>query len=112
YGWSLGYMGGLFALGLCLAYITWAHGQSLPATHYVPVTMLITAGCFGIAALPTFLWLRERAVPQPLLPGEGYISVGFKRVRETLQHVRHYRDLFRFLVTLAIYYCGIHTVIV
>jgi UMF1 family MFS transporter len=56
--------------------------------------------------------LRERAAPQPLPAGESYVQVGFARVRHTLAHVRHYRDLFRFLVTLAVYYCGINTVIV
>jgi UMF1 family MFS transporter len=112
YGWSLGYLGGLAVLGLCLGYIQWAQARAVPATDYVPVTMLITAAAFGLAALPTFLWLRERARAQPLAPGESYLGVGFARVRETLRHARHYRDLFRFLVTLAIYYCGIYTVIV
>jgi UMF1 family MFS transporter len=112
YGWSLGYIGGLFVLGLCLVYITGAQARGDEATDYVPVTMLITAAAFGLAALPTFLWLRERAVAQPRAPGESYLRIGFARVRETLQHAQHYRDLFRFLVTLAVYYCGIYTVIV
>ena len=112
YGWALGYLGGLLVLALCLAYITWAvrHGQT--AAQYVPVTMWITAAAFALAALPTFLWLRERAVPVPLLPGQGYVQIGFARVRETLTHVRRYQDLFRFLCALAVYYCGIYTVIV
>jgi MFS transporter, UMF1 family len=67
---------------------------------------------FALAALPTFIWLRERAVPQRLAPGESYFRIGFARVRHTLAHARHYRDLFRFLVTLAVYYCGINTVVV
>jgi UMF1 family MFS transporter len=74
--------------------------------------MWITAVMFALAALPTFLWLRERARPQPLAPGENYIRIGFARVKHTLSHARHYRDLFRFLVTLAVYYCGINTVVV
>src|SRR3989338_961821 len=105
YGWSLGYLGGLLVLGLCLVYIQWAQSQEQAVTQYVPVTMWITAVMFALAALPTFLWLRERAVPQALAPGENYIRIGFA-------HARHYRDLFRFLVTLAVYYCGINTVVV
>jgi len=112
YGWSLGYLGGLLVLGVCLAYITWAKGQGASATEYVPVTMLITAAAFAFASLPTFLWLRERAQRQPFRPGERYFRAGLARVRQTLTHARHYRDLFRFLVTLAIYYSGIYTVIV
>src|SRR6476469_6218830 len=38
WGWSFGYLGGLAALGICLAYIL-AAGR--PATETVPVTMLI-----------------------------------------------------------------------
>lgn len=112
YGWSLGYVGGLLVLALCLAYIQWAQGQGATATQYVPVTMWITAAIFALAALPTFCWLRERAVPQSLLPGQGYVRTGFARVRDTIRHARHYRDLFRFLVTLAVYHCGVNTVIV
>jgi UMF1 family MFS transporter len=112
YGWSLGYVGGLLVLGLCLLYIRWAQAHAATAEQYVPVTMWITAAMFALAAVPTFVWLRERAVPQALPAGEGYVRVGFRRVRETFAHACHYRDLFRFLVTLAIYYCGINTVIV
>ena len=112
YGWSLGYLGGLLVLGLCLAYIQWAQSRGETAVQYVPVTMWITAVMFALAALPTFIWLRERAVPQALAPGENYIRIGFARVRHTLSHARHYRDLFRFLITLSVYYCGINTVVV
>ncbi len=112
YGWSLGYLGGLLVLGMCLVYIQWAQSRGEVAVQYVPVTMWITAIMFALAALPTFLWLRERAVPQALAPGENYIRIGFARVRHTLTHARHYRDLFRFLMTLAVYYCGINTVVV
>jgi UMF1 family MFS transporter len=112
YGWSLGYLGGLLVLGLCLVYIQSAQSRGDVAEQYVPVTLWITAAMFALAALPTFIWLRERAVPQRLAPDENYFRIGFARVRHTLGHARHYRDLFRFLVTLAVYYCGINTVVV
>ncbi len=112
YGWSLGYIGGLLVLGLCLGYIGYAETQGASAEQYVPGAMLITAGAFALAALPTFLWLRERALSTPLAPGETWLRIGFARVRDTLRHARRYQDLFRFLVTLAVYYCGIYTVVV
>jgi UMF1 family MFS transporter len=112
YGWSLGYLGGLAVLAICLAWVQWAEGQGQQAAQFVPVTMWITAAAFALAATPTFLVLRERARPQPMPPGRHYLTVGFERLRVTFAHVRHYRDLFRFLITLAVYYCGIHTVIV
>jgi UMF1 family MFS transporter len=92
--------------------VQWAEGQGQQAAQFVPVTMWITAAAFAFAALPTFLVLRERARAQPLPPQRSYVSIGFERLRVTFAHVRHYRDLFRFLITLAIYYCGIHAVVV
>ena len=58
WGWSLGYLGGLLTLGICLAYVTWAQAGGAPASEFVPVTMLITAALFALASVPTFLILR------------------------------------------------------
>ncbi len=111
WGWALGYIGGLLALGLCLVYVTWAEGQGQVATEYVPVTMLITAGLFALAALPTFLVLRERAVPQPVEPGHRFVRDAFQRLAHTLHHAARYRDLARFLVCVTVYQSGVQTVI-
>lgn len=110
YGWALGYVGGLLVLALCLTYIASAEARGLDATHFVPVTLWLTAAVFALAALPTFLWLPERAQPHPL--DGSYIRDGFARVAQTLRHVRQFRDLFRFLVTLTVYFAGIQTVVV
>jgi MFS transporter, UMF1 family len=64
WGWSFGYFGGMLSLGLCLAYVLWAQGKGIPATEFVPVTMLITATLYGMASVVTFVLLKERAVPQ------------------------------------------------
>jgi UMF1 family MFS transporter len=103
WGWSFGYLGGLAALGLCLAYITAAKGQ--PASHFVPVTMLITAAFFALAATPTFLVLRERATPQPGMDSP------WKRTLQTIREAHRYADLRRFLVCILFYQAGITTVI-
>ena len=64
WGWSFGYFGGMLALGISLAYVLWAQGQGKPASHFVPVTMIITALIYAFASLVTFALLRERARPQ------------------------------------------------
>jgi UMF1 family MFS transporter len=102
WGWSFGYLGGLAALGICLAYIT---SSGKPARDTVPVTMLITAAFFAIAAAPTFLFLRERALPQPRLENP------WVRVRQTLREAQKYRDLKRFLICLLFYQAGITAVV-
>ncbi len=109
WGWSLGYFGGLVALGICLAYVTHAQGQGATAAEFVPVTMLITAAIFAFASLPTFLFLRERAQPQA--DAGTAVRAAFARLAETLRTAQRYRDLRRFLVCLVFYQAGIQTVI-
>jgi UMF1 family MFS transporter len=109
WGWSLGYLGGLLSLGLCLAYLHWASGRGVATDAAVPATMLITAALFGLASLPTFLLLKERAKPQA---GPGHLLQDtFGRLRETLHRARRFQDLWRFLVCIVFYQAGIQTVI-
>lgn len=111
-GWSVGYFGGLLTLGICLGYITWAEARGDTAPDYVPVTLWLTALIFACTAAPTFVWLRERARPSPLEKGMSYTRHGFSQVRRTLIHAAHYRDLFRFLISLTAFQAGVATVVV
>jgi len=111
-GWSVGYFGGLLTLGICLGYITWAEARGDTAPDYVPVTLWLTALIFACTAAPTFVWLRERARPSPLEKGMSYMRHGFLQVRRTLVHAAHYRDLFRFLISLTAFQAGVATVVV
>jgi MFS transporter, UMF1 family len=111
WGWSLGYLGGLLTLGLCLGYVTWAQGQGQQAQQFVPVTMLITAATFAVASLPTFLVLRERARPAPVVPRGNLAWAAFARLAQTVRQAARYRDLARFLVCIVFYQAGIQTVI-
>jgi UMF1 family MFS transporter len=112
YGWGLGYFGGLLTLGVCLAYISAADSRGVTAAEYVPVTLWITAGIFAVAALPTFLWLKERAAPRPFGSTGWVVRAGFREVMATLRQARRFEDLFRFLVVLVIFQSGVSTVIV
>jgi UMF1 family MFS transporter len=109
WGWSVGYLGGLLSLGVCLAYITWAQAHGIPAAQFVPATMLITAGLFALASAPTFVFLRERAVPQGNTTGS--MSAAWGRVLKTLHEAHRYRDLRRFLLCMVFYQAGIQAVI-
>jgi len=111
WGWSLGYVGGLVSLGACLAYVSWAQREGQQAADFVPVTMLITAVLFAISSLPTFLFLKERAVPQPHLQGLNLMQESFARLRQTINHAKNYRDLRRFLICTVFYQAGIQAVI-
>ena len=109
WGWSLGYFGGLVSLGLCLAYVTWAQAHALPPTHYVAVSMLITAVLFAAASVPTFAYLRERA--RPVSDAHDAVKRSFERLADTVRHAFRYRDLARFLVCIVFYQAGVQAVI-
>jgi UMF1 family MFS transporter len=109
YGWSLGYFGGMLVLLLCLGYVEWARQQGHTADQFIPVTMLITASCFALAALPTLLILQERSIRKQ---GAHYIRHAWQRLAQTLAQARHRPDLFRFMLSLTIYSSGVYTVVV
>jgi UMF1 family MFS transporter len=109
YGWGLGYLGGLTTLALCLGYISWAQSRGQSETEFVPATLVVTAAVFALAALPTLLFLRERAIPR----NDGaYVREGLARVVRTVRHAHEHRDLFRFLVSLVVFQAGVNTVVV
>jgi UMF1 family MFS transporter len=110
WGWGLGYLGGLVSLGACLAYVNWAEAHGRQAADFVPVTMLITAALFALASLPTFLFLKERAVPQTHAR-HHLIREAYTRLGQTLRHAARYRDLRRFLICTVFYQAGIQAVI-
>jgi UMF1 family MFS transporter len=105
WGWAFGYLGGLVSLGISLAYILWAEKQGQTATQFVPVTMVITALVFAICATPTFVFLKERALPVPKLRS------AWNEVLNTLSQARRFRDLWQFLVCILFYQAGIMAVI-
>ena len=101
WGWGLGYVGGMLTLGLCLFYVLQAqsHGQS--ADQFVPVTMLITAGIFALAASLSITLLKDR-------PGSaGDISPAWQRLRQTFKHARQHNDFFWLLICTVAYMAGV-----
>lgn len=109
WGWSLGYIGGLITLAVCLAYVIVARGAGQTEAEFVPVTMLITAAIFAAASSFTFLVLKERARPQQ--PGTEGATRALARVGQTLRHARQFEDLLRFLGCIVLYQSGVQTVI-
>ena len=111
WGWSFGYFGGMLSLGLCLAYVLWAQGKGIPATQFVPVTMLITATLYGLASVATFALLKERAVPQSASVQTAGLSASLQRLGQTWRRAREHRDFCWLLACAAFYQAGISVVI-
>ncbi|MCA3034216.1 MAG: MFS transporter [Rhodocyclaceae bacterium] len=116
WGWSFGYFGGMLALGASLGYVLWAQAQGLPAAHFVPVTMLLTAGIYAGASLLTFALLRERAQPQAAglaVAGAGGagLAASLAQLARTWRQARRYRDFTSLLACAVAYQAGISVVV-
>ncbi|HEY9572027.1 MAG TPA: MFS transporter [Pusillimonas sp.] len=107
WGWSFGYFGGMLTLGLSLALVSWASGQGQAASQYVPYVMVLTAVIFGIAAIPSFLFLRERTAPSQR-PAQGMLARLLAAWHETKRDFVDFRLL---LMCGACYQAGIAVVI-
>ncbi|MFQ5669179.1 MAG: MFS transporter [Acidobacteriota bacterium] len=110
YRWGTGYVGGMLSLGLVLPLVKGGFGEDhlLSARLVFPVVAL----WYLIWVFPAFLFLRERAIPGASLSWSGALRAGVRRLRETAGHLRHYRQLFRFLIAYWVYNDAIVTIIV
>jgi MFS transporter, UMF1 family len=110
--WALGYVSGLVCLAISLPLagniVDNPTPEQVSKARLIPV---IVAVYYAITVIPTFLWLRERSVPQLLPPGQSYLTIGFRQLKQTLSHIRHYRDLFKLLIAFLVYNDGVVTVI-
>ena len=111
--WAMGYMSGLVCLALCYPLangniVDNATNEQISTARLIP---LVVAIYYAIAVIPTFLWLKERSVPQQLPPGENYLTIGFHQLKRTLGHIRRYRELFKLLIAFLVYNDGVVTVI-
>jgi UMF1 family MFS transporter len=109
FAWGLGYFGGLACLLAVRPLL--ADGFTVANLANLKLTWIVTGGFFFVAALPTFLFLRERAPRGPKRSLGEYARVGFARLGETFRAVRRFRELARFLAVFFVFSCGLATVI-
>jgi len=106
WGWSLGYIGGMLSLGLCLAYVLSAQSRGETGSQFVPVTMLITALMYGAAALVTFALLKEHSPAQPNAPVRT-VMASLRGLRQTWRDAKPYTDFTRLLACSVAYQAGV-----
>ncbi|MBL8518928.1 MAG: MFS transporter [Betaproteobacteria bacterium] len=106
WGWSLGYVGGLVALGISLAWLMTAESRGSTTGAAVPGTLLITAVVYAVAASATFLWLKERA--QPSKPPT---SSSWSQLKAAIAEAWTMKDLTRVCFVAICYQAGVATVI-
>ena len=114
WGWSLGYVGGLVTLGVCLWWVLSQQEAGAKAIDYIPWTLVITAVIYALASIPTFLFLRERAVPRASVAEDdaGHVMRGIAtKLARSMRELRQYPDLRRFFWAGLAYQAGLAVVI-
>ncbi len=101
-GWAIGSFGGILILLILLPLIVIIGG-----TLIVRLSLVFTSLYFAAAAIPAFLWIKEKAVAKKLPEGENYFSLAFNRIAETAKALKNYRDFLRFIISFLVYNDGI-----
>ncbi|MCB5362536.1 MFS transporter [Pusillimonas sp. CC-YST705] len=107
WGWGWGYFGGMLALGVALFIVAQQSARGVEAAAYVPLAMLTTAAIFALAAVPSFLWLRERS-PATRRDTQPWL----RRLRAAWQETgQYFPDFQLLLICAACYHAGIAVVV-
>jgi UMF1 family MFS transporter len=107
FGWALGYVGGLVATGLALLFLGEVSLENFDNVRWVGP---FAAAFFLLAAIPTFLWLRERGMASAPV-AKGFWRLGMRRVRATLAELQGFRDLAVYLLSAFFAMSGIYIII-
>jgi MFS transporter, UMF1 family len=108
FGWALGYVGGMASSVFVLLVLGDVSAENFDRIRWVGPW---AAFFFLVAAIPTFLWVRERGTPRPLPGGQSYVRIGVGRVRGTLGRVRAHRDLAVLMVSFLFALSGIMIIV-
>jgi MFS transporter, UMF1 family len=112
-GWAMGYLGGLFSLGLTLAFLASNPASGKTLLGIAPLFGLdglardgdrftgpLSAVWFMVFVLPMFLLVPDR--PKRMALGDA-VSSGLSRLKQTILSLRDKRGLARFLLANMIY---------
>ena len=108
FDWALGYVGGMVSAVFVLLVLGEVSAENFDRIRWVGPWAAVF---FLLAAIPTFLWVRERGTPRELPPGKGYLHIGLARVGSTLRGLAAYRDLAVLLLSVFFAMNGIYIII-
>ncbi len=99
FGYAVGYLGSLASLAAVIIL------QDTPR-----LTFIACAVMFLLFSLPIFLFVKEK---QSEIPQDhpNFLKIGFKRISETLHHIKSYRNIRLFLFSYFLYIDGVNTII-
>ena len=106
-GYAFGYLGGGLLLAINIAMIQLMTDKELAAR----LSFASVAIWWAVFTLPLLHNVKEPPTRQSTQAHINPISAGFKQLRQTFGEMRHYRQLFLFLMAFWIYNDGIGTII-
>ena len=93
-GWALGYVGGLVATVFALGLLGEVSQENFEKIRWVgPLAAIF----FLFAALPTFVYVKDRTRHKPKPNHQSYWQMGVSRLRDTQKNMHTFKDL-RFLM--------------
>jgi len=115
-GWGIGYFGGLASVLLATRVVIRADPGADPAGYVAQnqLAMVAIGGFFLLAALPTFLLVRNRSRPAPGFERAGagrLLRAGLAEFGRSWQTARQNRVLFQFFGAFLVYMAGLDAII-
>lgn len=115
-GWGVGYFGGLASVILATRLVIRSDPATNPAVYVSENQMAMVAigAFFLLAALPTFLLVRNRSRPAAGFERAGALTLlkaGLREFGQTVQTARQNRILFQFLGAFMIYMAGLDAIV-
>jgi UMF1 family MFS transporter len=108
FAWGLGYFGGIAATSLVVGLLGAQTVENYARQRWVgPLTGLF----FAVAAIPTFILLKNRGKPKTLPAGANYFTIGFQQLFKTFREIRIYQDLIVLLASLFFSFAGLAIII-
>lgn len=112
WAWGLGYVGGIASLMVALYGFIEADGTFFnldrDAAEHVRATFVLVAVWYLVFALPAFFFIPDR--PSTGLSLGAATRAGLAQLKQSIAHVRQYRDIVRFLVARMLYTDGLATI--
>jgi len=100
YGFAMGYLGSLATLAIVFPFIQ---------DDMIKETFPVSALFFLVFAAPLFIVLKDSR--RNVKVKTSFISIGFRRVKNTIRHLRNYKNLALFLLAFFFYIEGVNTTI-
>jgi len=107
-GWGMGYIGGLIATAFTLFFLGDVSAENYDTIRWVGP---FAGAFFLLAAIPTFVWVKERGRPRIAPKGQSIIGIGIKRIERTWREIHHFRDLRSLLISVFFAMAGIYIII-